>query len=107
MELNNPKINHQGLVDTDINGFEMESEYSWITFGRSVSDPRLFIIYMIGTDPKEQGKGHATKLLDYFFAMVNKLKGTVEVESYTAAGEIKIRHVIEKMAKKYNVRLVQ
>jgi hypothetical protein len=109
MEPNKPnvKLDRQGLIDKDVIGFEMNSEYSWITFGRSVSDPRLFIIYMVGTADKERKQGHATQLLNYFFAVVKKIGGMVKVESYTAAGEVRIRHVIERLAKKYNVRLIQ
>ena len=70
MESNEPNIHvySQGLIDNDIKGFEMESDYSWITFGRNVSNPRIFTLYMIGTTEKRQGEGHATQLLDYFFA---------------------------------------
>ena len=109
MEPNNPnvKLDRQGLIDRDINGFELYSDHSWITFGRSVSDPRLFIIYMVGTADKERKQGHATQLLNYFFAVVKKIGGMVKVESYTAAGEARIKHVIERLAKNYNVRLVQ
>lgn len=103
----NVKIHSHGLVDDDTNEYEMTSDHSWVKFGRSISNPRAFTLHMIGTTEKKQGEGHASRLLDYFFAMMKRVGGTVKTGAYTAAGEIKIRHVIERLAKKYNVRLIQ
>jgi GNAT superfamily N-acetyltransferase len=100
------KLTRQGLVDDGVYQFKMESHQSWITFGKS-SNSNTYTIFMIGTSPEFKNQGYATKLLNVFFQMVKKVNGNIMVESYTSAGEIWIRHVIEKLAKKHNVRILQ
>lgn len=102
----NIKIEKQGLVDDGIYGYKLVSPYSWITFGKSPSN-NIFIVFMIGTHDKFRNQGYATKLLDVFFKMIKKANGNIMIESYTSAGEIWIKPVIEKLAKKYGVRLIK
>lgn len=101
----NLNLHRRGLVDDKIYEYEMASEHSWITFGK-MDNSNLYIIYMIGTESEEQGKGYAKQLLDVFFRWVKKDNGIVKVDAYTAAGEIKIRHVINRLAINYGVKVI-
>jgi hypothetical protein len=100
----NVQITKQGLVDDGIYGYEMESPYSWVRFGKDTNN--VFIVYAVGTTQTERNKGHATYLLDVFFQLIKKAKGSVCIQSYTAAGEIYIKHIIEKLSQQYGVRIV-
>lgn len=103
---NKVQIKKQGLIDDGVYGYEMFFGPSWIRFGRDMAT-NTFIVYMIGTSIQERGKGHAKRLLDVFFKMIYRANGAVKVDSYTAAGEIWIRHVIERLAQMYGIRMVK
>ena len=46
------------------------------------------------------------QLLEKFFQHIKQHGGALEVESYTTAGMAHVQHVIERLAKQYNVRMV-
>lgn len=100
------QIVKKGLVDDNIYGYEMTFGPSWLNFGRDFRT-NTFILDMVGTSSQERNRGHATRLLDVFFRMVSQIKGVVKVDVYTAAGEIYLRHIIERLAQKHKVRLVK
>lgn len=99
------QIENLGLLDDGIKGYKLTSEYSWIKFGKDES--RNYILYMIGTNPSFRNQGHANQILDTFFRMIKKSNGNLIVETYTAPGEMYIRHNIEKLSHKYGVRILK
>ncbi len=100
------KIRPMGLEDEGIHGYEMTSPFSYVRYALEPTT-QTYYIRNIGT-PKEEDKnrGHATFLLDRFFQMVKQSNGVVNVDSYTTSGRLFLKHVIEGLARKYNVRLV-
>lgn len=104
MRVSEPQIKSKGMVDNGIYGFELSDGHSWINFGRGVG--HHFIIYMVGTKHDERNQGHATRLLRIFFQMVKKARGTIEIESYTAAGNLYLKHIIDRLSKEYGVRVI-
>ena len=104
MKESNVKVHKLGLVDVDTYAYEIESKHSWINFHRIQGD-NVFVIQMIGTEGEDRRRGHATALLDAFFRLVKKTNGRIEIDAYTSAGEIYIKPVIERLAKKYGVNV--
>jgi 8-oxo-dGTP pyrophosphatase MutT (NUDIX family)/GH24 family phage-related lysozyme (muramidase) len=94
-----------GLEDEDTYGYELRSPYSWIRYSHSPS-LRLFSIQKVGTDPEHQNQGHAKELLNHFFEMVKKARGTVEVDSYTTSGHNYLKHVVDRMGEMFGVRVI-
>lgn len=96
----------QGLVDDGVYGYELKSEHSYLRYGH---DPisRMFYLYNIGTpNPEDKHKGYAKELLKHFFDIIKQSKGMLDVGSYTTSGMAHIKHVVDRLSKEYNVRLV-
>lgn len=100
------QIHKQGLVDDGVYGYELESEYSWIRFGRDTSN-NVFILYMIGTTETQRNKGYAKKLLEVFFQMIKKVNGSICIGAYTGSGQLYVKPAVEEFSKKYGVRIVK
>lgn len=96
-----------GLIDVGVYGYKLTSPYSSITYGYEPSS-KVFYLYMVRT-PREQdlNKGHSKSLLEKFMQMIQKQGGALDQGSYTTSGMAFVKHVIERLAKQYNVRLVR
>ncbi len=94
-----------GLEDEDAYGYELRSPFSWLKYTHSPS-ARLFSIKSVGTEPDYRNQGYARQVLDYFFQMVKKSNGVVEVDSYTTSGSNYIKHVVDRLAQSYNIHVV-
>lgn len=103
---NGMKMEPQGLVDVGVHGYKWSTLHAYLSFGHEPS-ARLFHLYMIQT-PKEEdrNKGYSKALLERFFQMIQKQGGALDVGSYTTSGMAFSKHVIERLAKQYRVRLV-
>lgn len=120
MELNQPqnlpnqkhvKLFKHGLVDENVYEYELvlqlnNMDLSTIKFGKDDTRRSIFF-YMIATTTTHRNQGFAKELLDAFFRMIKKMNYSLCIDSYTAAGEIYVRHVIEDLAKKYGVRMIK
>lgn len=104
-DLNNPTISKQGLVDDGIFGYEMTTPQSRVRYGYEPSS-KIFYLYNIATNPDERNQGHAKALLEHFFQLIKSYGGTLDPGSYTGSGMAYIKHVVERLSKQYNVRLV-
>lgn len=96
----------QGLVDVGTYGYKLQSPYSFISYGYEPSS-KLFHLYMVQT-PQESdtNQGNAKRLLEYLFQTIKRTGGALDVGTYTTSGFAFLKHVIERLAKQYNVRLV-
>lgn len=45
--------------------------------------------------------------MEYFFQLIKQQGGTLDQGSYTGSGEAHIRHVVDRLAKQYGIRLVK
>jgi hypothetical protein len=96
-----------GLVDDGINGYELKSPYSFIRYGFEPSSG-IFHLYQINTPELEnRHEGHAKEIMDRFFQTIKNKNGSLNDGPYTSSGTLYIKHVIERLAKKYNVRLIR
>jgi 8-oxo-dGTP pyrophosphatase MutT (NUDIX family)/GH24 family phage-related lysozyme (muramidase) len=99
-------IDREGMIDVGTYGYKWRTPYSYLSFGE---EPASMVahLYMIQT-PKEEdrNKGHSKELLDLFFQMLKRKGWALDVGSYTTSGMSWTEHVIERMAKQYNIRLI-
>lgn len=100
------KIEPQGLIDFGVYGYKWSAPHSYLSFGHDPNS-RTFHLYMIQTpNEDDRNQGHATSLLEHFIRMVKANGGTLDVGSYTTSGMAFAKHVIERLANQYRVRLV-
>jgi len=105
------KVTSNGLVDENVYEYDLTMygvdhiPMSWVTYRKDINR-KLIIIGMVGTKPEVRNKGLSKRVLEVLFQGLQQTKWPVCVESYTAAGEIYIRHVIEQLAAKYGVRMI-
>ena len=105
--LNNYNISKQGLVDDGIYGYELKSDTSYLRYGYEPAS-KIFYLYNIATPSKEdQNKGYAKAILEHFFQMIKQSGGALDAGSYTTSGHAYIEHVVERLSKKYGIRLVK
>lgn len=103
---NDIEIKSQGLVDIGVHGYKWSTPHSYLSFGHEPS-ARLFHLYMIQTpNDEDRNKGYSKALLERFFQMIQKQGGALDAGSYTTSGMAFAKHVIERLAKQYRVRLV-
>lgn len=96
----------QGLVDDGVYGYELKSEHSYLRYGHNPTN-RIFYLYNIGTpNQDDKNKGYATELLKYFFQLIKQSNGMLDAGSYTTSGMAYIKHVVDRLSKEYNVRLL-
>lgn len=99
-------IIRQGLVDDGVFGYEMRSPKSFVRYGFEPSR-KLFHLYMVGTpNTDDRNQGHSKSVLDSFFQFIKQSNGALDVGSYTGEGMDYVKHVVERLAKQYGVRLV-
>ena len=97
----------KGIVGDGVFEYEMRSPFSFIRYKFSPKQ-KLFYFDMIGTPrADDQGKGHATAIMETFFQMVKQYNGTLDCDTYSTSGMEKIKPSIEKLAKHYGVRIVK
>lgn len=99
-------LDHEGLVDVGTYGYKMSSPYGLLTYGH---DPisRIFYLYKVMVpNENERNKGYSKQLLEYFFQIVKRSNGAIEVGSYTTSGLAWTKHVVERLAQQYNVPLI-
>jgi len=105
-DLNNFNLSKQGLVDDGIYGYELTSSHSYLRYGY---DPiqRLFFLYNVGTpNEADKNKGYAKALLEHFFQIIKQSRGSLDTGPFTTSGNAYIKHVIERLAQQYGVRLI-
>ena len=95
----------QGLMNIGVKGYKWVTPYGYLSYGHDEAN-NVFDIYMIQTKSEFQNQGHGRNLLDKFFMHVKSNRGRVHVDSYTLSGLAWIKHVIERLANKYGVRLI-
>lgn len=95
----------QGIVNVGTYGYKWMTPHGYLWFTHSKNE-RLFTLLMIRTEPEFQYQGYSKNLLEKFFQHIKQHGGALEVESYTTSGLAHVQHVIERLAKQYNVRLV-
>ena len=97
----------KGIVGDGVFEYEMRSPFSFIRY-KFAPKQKLFYFDMIGTPrAADQGQGHATAVMETFFQMVKQYNATLDCDTYSTSGMEKIKPSIEKLAKKFGVRLVK
>jgi N-acetylmuramoyl-L-alanine amidase len=105
-ETTNFSMAKQGLVDDGIYGYELKSSTSTLKYGYEPSS-RVFYLYNIATPSEsDRNKGYAKALLEHFFQIIKKSNGALDVGPFTTSGTAYIKHVVERLAGEYKVRLV-
>lgn len=103
----NATISKQGLIDDGIYGYEMKSPHSYLRYGYEPAS-KIFYLYNITTPVfQDKNKGYAKALLESFFQLIKQYGGALDSEPYTTSGMAYIKHVVERLSKKYNVQLVK
>jgi 8-oxo-dGTP pyrophosphatase MutT (NUDIX family) len=101
------EFSRQGLVDDGLFGYEIKSPFSRLVYSY---EPGTGIFYLDNVDTphkEDQDKGHATELLNIFFHLIKLRKGALDPGPYTEAGMLYVKPVVERLAKKYGIRLVR
>lgn len=100
-------IKPEGLIDIDTYGYKIESPFSYLTYGVEPSS-RVYTLRMVRTiRPEDLNKGHAREILDHFFQIMKKGNASaLEIWSYTGSGMDYVKHVVERLAKQYGIRLI-
>jgi len=105
-DMGNITLSNQGLVDDGIYGYELKSSQSYLRYGFEPTRKQFFL-YNIGTPNEEdKNKGHAKALLEHFFQIIKRANGTLDTGPFTASGAAYIKHVVERLAKQYGIRIV-
>ena len=95
----------QGLIDISTQGYKWVTPHGYLTFGYDRTN-RRFDLIMIKTNADELNQGHAKRLLERFFQLIQKEGGMLDTGAYTVSGLAHIEHVIKRLAQQYNVILV-
>lgn len=101
--INNTKV---GITRDNVYEYKLTSPYSYIIY---YFDPKnkIFSFDSIRTLKEENmNKGYAKQLLEVFFKMVNEHGGRLDVGGYTTRGEMYIKHVVERLANQYGIKLI-
>lgn len=99
-------VSRQGLIDVGVYGYMLTSPKSYISYGFE-PDTKIYHLYMVQTpNESDTNKGYAKALLERFFQIIKKSGGALDVGPYTTSGFAFVKHVIERLAQKYNVRLI-
>lgn len=102
---NEIKCEPQGMIDIATYGYKWITPYGYLSFGFETTN-RKFILYMVQTKKEFQNQGHSKELLDTFFQLVKRENGVLTTTSYTMMGMAYAKHIIDRLAKQYGVRLV-
>lgn len=95
-----------GIEDVDTVGYEINSPHSYLRYAYN-QNTNTFYLRNIGTpNPNDKHKGYAKELLDVFLRLIKARNGALDPGTYTVSGNAYIKHVVERLAKVYNVRLV-
>ena len=95
-----------GLEDVDTYLYRMKSDHSILRYSHD-RNTNTFHLRHIGTpNVRDQDKGYATELLGAFFQLIKAKKGILDPGPYTGSGTAYIKHVVERLANQYNIRLV-
>jgi N-acetylmuramoyl-L-alanine amidase len=95
----------KGLEDVDTYLYEIKSEHSYLRYSFN-KNTKIFYLRNIGTSENERNKGYARELLGTFFQIIKQHNGALDTGPYTTSGMSYIKHVVERFAKQYGVRLV-
>jgi len=99
-------LSKRGLVDDGIYGYELKSPQSYLRYGVEPTRNQ-FYLYNIGTPNEEdKNKGYAKALLEHFFQIIKQANGTLDTGPFTTSGNAYIKHVVERLAKEYGIRIV-
>ena len=105
--MNDITITPEGLIDDGVYGYKMTSVHSFISYGYAPNS-KVFYIRMIQTPNKDdQNQGYAKAILETFFQMVKQKGGMVDEGVQTSPGNAYIKHVKERLANQYGVRIVK
>ena len=97
----------KGLVGDGIWEYELKSPKSYLRY-RYEPDTRIFYLDNIGTPNQEdKNKGYAKALLETFFQLIKGQGGALDSGPFTTSGTAYVKHVVERFAKSYGVRLVK
>jgi 8-oxo-dGTP pyrophosphatase MutT (NUDIX family) len=100
----------KGLVGDDTIAYEIKSPYSFLRYRHNPNTASFYFDNIGTTDPNNQNKGHATALIDQLFRNILDMegrRGTLDMGTYTSSGETYVKHVAERLAKQYGIRLVR
>ncbi len=99
-------LEKQGIIDDGIYGYELKSPTSHLRYGYEPSR-RVFYLYTIATPSElDQNKGYAKALLEHLFQIIKQANGALDVGPFTTSGTAYIKHVVERLANEYKVRLL-
>lgn len=99
-------LSKQGLVGDGIYGYGLKSSSSNLKYGYEPSR-RTFYLYSIMTPSEsDRNKGYAKALLNHFFQIIKQANGALDTGSFTTSGTAYIKHVVERFAVEYKVRLL-
>lgn len=100
----------KGIVGDGTFAYEIKSPYSFLRY-RYNPTTSMFYLDNIGTPKLEdQHKGHATALLEQLFKNMldtNNIRCILDTGMYTSSGEAYIKHVVERLATYYKIRLIK
>lgn len=98
---------NKGISGDGIWGYELRSPKSYLRY-RHEPDTKIFYLDNIGTpNQDDKNKGYAKALLETFFQLIKGQGGTLDSGPFTTSGTAYIKHVVERFAKSYGVRLVK
>lgn len=68
--------------------------------------PKVFRIRLISIDPRQRGKGYASRIAERIFRLAKQEGYTLEVPSYSDEGIGKLKPLLNRLAAKYEVPFV-
>lgn len=100
------KLTKQHLTSVDTYRYEIISPYSYLNFSYD-ENTRVFSVNMIRTTKiEDRNKGYSKLILKYLFDLIKLNNGTLDTGDYTGPGQLYVKHVIERLAKHYNIKLI-
>ncbi len=94
-----------GLEDMDTYAYELKSEYSYLRYSWD-KNTNTFYLRNVGTALEYRNKGYSKELLVKLFEIIKSHNGVLDPKPYTDSGEAYTRHVVEKLAGEFGVRLI-
>lgn len=95
-----------GMVDIGTKGYKITSPYGYLSYQYEESSNTFKLNMVRIPEENDQNKGHSKALLKYFFELIHKYHGQLDPGSYTVAGMAHVKHVVDRLAQEYGVKLV-
>lgn len=97
----------KGLVGDGIWAYELRSPKSYLQYRYEPDTKTFYLDNIVTPNEEDKNKGYSKALLETFFQLIKGQDGALDSGPYTTSGTAYVKHVVERFAQMYGVRLVQ